>query len=536
MDFNKICISCMKEGMTAQGVCSLCGFNARSYQPKPYTLPPFSILHGNYLVGKVLGEGGFGITYIGYDLTLNFTCAVKEFFVRQSMMRDSRSSSNVRRETSGEGQEAILQASYAKFLQEARTLVRLNKLSNIVKVYTCFEENGTAYFVMDYLGGPTLRQFIAREGGKISWNRAAGILAPAMQALQKLHEKDILHRDISPDNLMFDEEGEIYVLDFGGARQEFTSRPGVTSAISYMKRGYSPLEQVRTDEKQGAWTDVYAMAATFHFCLTGQAPVSSTERALGTNLVSPASLGAQLTRTQEKILEKGLALRAEDRYQTMGEFLDAVEQGRTDTQKPGSHQGGNGTGNSSGDGGGRKKTPLLLGLAAAVIIIAAVILIIALNKDRHDPEKKDQPETVKQETEIQKETAADAQQAQTQAPETQAPETQASETQASGTQSQGGTEHAEQKKDTYTVTVNGGSGSGEYKPGDRVTIKAETDDPDLAFTEWIVEEGMALPNSLTDEETYFFMAECDAVLTAHFESKAASQNGQNVWTIQEVKE
>ena len=324
MDFNRICINCMKEKGEGETVCLNCGFNPREYKTRSYTLPPFTILHGNYLIGRVLGAGGFGITYLGMDMQLERMVAIKEFYIRNQMNRDATTTSVVTVNTETEDEERAFHTNYNKFIEEARTLAKLDKLKGIVKVYSCFEENNTAYIIMEYLEGSTLKSFV-EHNGTLSWNDTVRILSPVMRSLQELHDQGILHRDISPDNLMFNEEGDVRLLDFGGAKQEYSNENRRQSSVFYMKSGYSPIEQISAEGVQGPWTDVYAMAATFYFCLCGHAPVDVTNRISNGDTKTLRGEGARVTERQEAIIMHGLAVRVHDRYPSMQAMLKDLD-------------------------------------------------------------------------------------------------------------------------------------------------------------------------------------------------------------------
>ena len=185
-------------------------------------------------------------------------------------------------------------------------------MPGIVRVHDFFEENGTAYIVMEYLPGQTLKEYVRSHGGKLSWDETIQTLTPVMKSLQELHSKGIIHRDISPDNLMFKKPGDIRLLDFGGAKQQIHDQDHQHSSVILSKKGYSPIEQISTEGKQGPWTDVYALAATIYYCLCGKPPLDAIERMAGTGFTSPRAAGADISAQKEKVLMKGLALKASD--------------------------------------------------------------------------------------------------------------------------------------------------------------------------------------------------------------------------------
>ena len=311
MDFANICISCMKSKKSGQSVCPHCGFDERTYTAPSYALPPYTILNGKFLVGRVLGMGGFGITYVAMDLTLEHRVAIKEYFIRNVMYRNAT-------------------ISCEKFENEAKTLASLSDLPGIVRILEFFTEYNTAYIVMEYLSGETLKEYVKEKGGKLSLEETREKLNPVMTSLQYVHERNIIHRDISPDNMkVLDEgpmKGHVKLFDFGGAGREVRSEEDPRSAIVLKKEGYTPIEQIAGSSNQGAWTDVYAMAATIYYCICGQAPLSVSARVADpSDFKRPSQLGIPMTKKVEEVLLKGMTIQSGDRYLTMKEFQDALE-------------------------------------------------------------------------------------------------------------------------------------------------------------------------------------------------------------------
>ena len=282
MDFKNICINCMKEKAEGESVCQHCGFDSQTYVIPQYVLPPYTILNGKYLLGKVLGMGGFGITYMALDLMLEHPVAIKEYFIQNIMYRNVTESSHVTIACSDIPKEKIYKISREKFENEAKTLASLSDLPGIVRVLDFFTEFNTAYIVMEYLSGMTLKEYVKEQGGKLSVKETREKLNPIMTSLQYVHDRNIIHRDISPDNMKVLDKGiasgTVKLFDFGGAGQEIRSEDDPKSAIVLKKDGYTPIEQIAGASNQGAWTDVYAMAATIYFCICGQPPLSANAR------------------------------------------------------------------------------------------------------------------------------------------------------------------------------------------------------------------------------------------------------------------
>lgn len=332
MDIEKLCLGCMKE-LKQPGICPRCGYNSAAAKAEGHYLRPYTILNGKYLVGRVLGEGGFGITYIGYDLNLEMPVAVKEFYPNGFVTRESGVTSLVS-VYQGANMEAI-QKWKNNFIKEARTLAKCAHLSGIVGVKDFFEENGTAYIVMEYLEGMTLKAYVKSCGGRVDAGQLLKCLEPVMASLAKVHEYGLIHRDISPDNIMLLEGGSMKLLDFGAARDYAA---GDERSLSVMlKPGYAPEEQYRTKGKQGPWSDVYAFCATIYKCITGMTPPESMERMRQDDLKRPSALGISLSPQTEAAILKGMAVYAENRYQSMPELMTALFAGnreRTTASSP----------------------------------------------------------------------------------------------------------------------------------------------------------------------------------------------------------
>ncbi len=310
------CPNCMANTGYAYDVCPVCG-GSMNVVNEPHQLPVNSILNGRYIIGRTLGAGGFGITYVGYDLKLNSKVAIKEYYMSGGVSR-TRSLTVVPTDKTN---EAPFNKGKERFLDEAKVLAQFIDEPNIVNVRDYFEENGTAYIVMEFLDGEDLTHY-ARKHGRLSFDEVLALLEPAMMALDKVHKKGLIHRDISPSNLMLLKDGRVKVLDFGTARTQ--SVLGEKSLSIMLKPGYAPEEQYRTHGQQGPWTDVYAMSATFYRLLTGKTPPTSTDRMFEDRIELPSALGVKITPQQEAALMRGLAVRSTDRIQSMEELAKCL--------------------------------------------------------------------------------------------------------------------------------------------------------------------------------------------------------------------
>ena len=305
-------------GATHATPCQECGWQLGQDNPPP-ALALGRVLDGRYRIGRVLGQGGFGITYLAWDDNLQLRLAIKEYLPRDSVTRapDGVSLSVY----SGQAGE---QFAYGLdgFLAEARALARFDQHPGIVTVKNFFRAHGTGYCVMDYVEGITLRQYLEQQpGGRMSVDAALKLLTPVMDALRAVHQAGLIHRDIAPDNIYITQDGRIRLLDFGAAR--FAAGEHSKSLSVILKPGYAPEEQYRAKGKQGPWTDVYGLAGTFYRAITGQVPPESLDRLDNDDLVPPSRLGIPIKPEQEAILLKALAIKADQRYQDIADLQQA---------------------------------------------------------------------------------------------------------------------------------------------------------------------------------------------------------------------
>lgn len=310
---SRMCFNCMK--MTEDGeFCVFCGKKLKT-APAHHLLPG-TVLNGKYTIGYALGEGGFGVTYIGLDNSLQIKVAIKEFFPKGIVGRNSTITPDVSCLNTGES-DKLFATEKAKVINEARILAKFSKELGIVNVREYFEANNTAYIVMEYLEGETLEEYLAHSG-PISVDEAYTLLHPVMKVLGQLHNEGVVHRDISPDNLMFDGE-QIKLLDFGAAREVLYSTSKSFSVI--LKHGYAPEEQYRRKGHQGAWTDIYSLCATMYYCITNVIPDTSLDRMHEDELKRPSDLGVPISEQQEDALMRGLSVLPEDRLHSVADFI-----------------------------------------------------------------------------------------------------------------------------------------------------------------------------------------------------------------------
>lgn len=320
MEFKR-CMGCMSE-YEGDAPCPYCGFDAGTYEAAFYQLMPGTVLNGKYVLGKILGEGGFGISYVGWDLNLEHKVAIKEYYPMHLVTRQTKISPTITVLT-GTSLE-FYQKGLGKFVDEARTLAKFSGLPGIVLVRDYFQENGTAYIIMEFAEGDTLKTVLERAGGCLPVESVLRIMRPVIESLGEIHKKGLIHRDISPDNLMVDLKGRVKLLDFGAARNYISEKEKSLSII--LKPGYAPEEQYRSRGEQGPWTDIYALCATIYRAVTGVLPPESLDRVNGEKLKLPSSLGVMISRQQEKALMKGLELYKKNRFATMEELKCALYQ------------------------------------------------------------------------------------------------------------------------------------------------------------------------------------------------------------------
>ena len=331
MELNK-CFGCMEE---IQGYpCPHCGFDPRSAGGIEYALPMGTILAGKYLVGRVLGQGGFGITYVGWDIALERKVAIKEYYPSGQVSRNP-GSRGLTWYTSVQSQQAK-QNGTQMFLKEARKMSKADDIPNVVRVRDLFQENETAYIVMDFVEGETLKARLEKTG-PLPWEQAKGIFLPAIQAMEQVHQAGLVHRDISPDNLMLTPDGKVKILDLGAAKD--LSVNNGASSMQVAKGGFSPFEQYTQRGSSGPWTDVYAMAATVYYTLTGKLPPVATDRVVE-DTISWDEPGLKVLSAQAlEALQKAMVISAKNRMQSMEElekglYSTAVEPAPTPAPQP----------------------------------------------------------------------------------------------------------------------------------------------------------------------------------------------------------
>ena len=283
-------------------------------------------LIGRYTIEGVLGQGGFGITYLGIDELHEKKVAIKEFFPQGIVTRNIEYQDNVT--VTFVGEKDNYEKGKNRFLKEARTMAKFSKDEGIVKALDFFEINNTAYIVMEYLEGITLKQYL-RENQRIAPEDLIELLVPLIESLDEIHSQGMIHRDISPDNIMVLPDGRIKLMDFGAAR-DYTEF-GEKSLSIVLKPGYAPPEQYQTHGIQGPWTDIYALCATMYKCITGENPPDAIERVMDDSLKKISEFGIVIPPQEEAAIIKGMSVSAKDRYQDIKDFCEDLYGGYEET-------------------------------------------------------------------------------------------------------------------------------------------------------------------------------------------------------------
>lgn len=331
IDINRLCMGCMRKLEKKETICSYCGYDNRIQDERSEKcLALNTILNGRYLIGRVLGEGGFGITYLAMDLVEEIRVAIKEYFPVGLASRDLRRTEDTELNIMS-GQAGLhYKEGLNNFIQEGQILAGFEILPGIVDARDFFLENNTAYLVMEYVEGQSLKEHMnqRRQENQIGmdYRTALTLLEPVVESLIAIHNKNLIHRDISPDNIIIGSDGQVKVIDFGAARAQMGNE--LSSLTVMVKHGYAPEEQYRAHGKQGAWTDIYALCATMYHMISGILPEDGVERLYQDRVVPLDKLELEVPVPEEisDVIAKGMAVRAEARYQSMEELHLALKE------------------------------------------------------------------------------------------------------------------------------------------------------------------------------------------------------------------
>ena len=352
------CMNCMKEYEEGQAKCPRCGY-VRGTRPREiYHLYPEMELADRYIIGTVVGFGGFGVLYRAWDRKLEHMVAIKEYYPAGMVTRIP-------------GQKEVIlytgkkhdeyKNGLTRFLDEARNTARFSSNPNIVNVFDFFEENGTAYMVMEFLEGVSLKEYISRAGGRLPWQQAVEIGLRIIDALKDVHGAKILHRDLSPDNVFMCDDGKIKLLDLGAAR--FTGLDDEKTRTIVLKMGFAPPEQYRSKSQQGPYTDIYALGATLYRAITGQTPDESVNRQDSINhnegdTLKPMSQFVEgIPGYLDNAVLRAMALEPTLRFQNVQQMADALQNKKSYADLAREIR--------------RRKRRRAVGIAASLVILAA---------------------------------------------------------------------------------------------------------------------------------------------------------------------
>ncbi len=298
-------------------VCPYCGYVEGEELSEPYQLKPGTVLQNRYIVGVVLGTGGFGITYKAYDKNMGTVVAIKEFYP-EGLVNRSPSSCKVGI-FQGE-QEKEFYKQKEKFILEAKNMARFSNEEDIVNVMDFFQANHSVYVVMEYIKGRLLKDVLRTE--LLDKEQSNGYMLAILKAVKKIHDAGILHRDISPDNIFLTGKDSVKIFDFGTAK--FPDEPEDLQEIPVVKSGYTPPEQYASTREQGPFTDVYSVGAVFYEMLAGEKPMEAPDRKISDKLKEPSYYNPQAEERLDNVILKAMALNPKLRFQTIDAFMDAI--------------------------------------------------------------------------------------------------------------------------------------------------------------------------------------------------------------------
>ena len=312
------CLGCMREFGDGVGVCPYCGYVVGTEAAARNHLAPGTVLQGRYTLGRALGQGGFGITYIAWDQKLERAVAIKEYMPNAFA---SRMTGQKEVACFTEDAQRQFRQGLEKTRKESRALTQFGTLESVVKVYDCIEENNTAYIIMELLRGRTVKD-ILQERGKLTFAETMRIMTPVLQTLDAMHGAKMIHRDVAPDNIFVCEDGKIKLLDFGAARVVTGADDKTLSVV--LKAGYAPIEQYSSKLRQGPYTDVYAACATMYKMLTGETPPDSLSREVDGDALNGLR-SSDAPPAAQNVLLQGMAQNAAARIQSAGELLSRLQ-------------------------------------------------------------------------------------------------------------------------------------------------------------------------------------------------------------------
>ncbi len=354
------CYKCFKDYDRKYEICPHCGHIPNTVKREANHLSPGTVLNERYYLGEVCGFGGFGITYRAWDLKLETVVAIKEYFPNGLVNRIPGTENLVM--FSG---NKLKEYNYglARFIEEARTVAKFSSHNNIVNVFEYFEANRTAYIVMEFLDGIALDKFLRQEGQeKLDVDTAIDITLNICNALKAIHKENIVHRDVSPDNIYLCMNGAIKLFDFGASR---FSKEDTQLMTIIVKPGYAPTEQYESTSPQGAWTDVYALGATLYHMVTGIKPIESTNRKTKDDLLEPDQIDQCIPKYVNDAIMRAMAIEPHMRFQTIDEFEAVLKKDKPVVSLAQERK--------------RRRNKLRMGITAAGLAVAVGLIVFSVN-------------------------------------------------------------------------------------------------------------------------------------------------------------
>ncbi len=357
------CGGCFKEYDDEFGICPECGHYEGKPAKEPYQLYPGIMLANRYIIGNVLGFGGFGVTYKAWDKKLDSVVCIKEYYPSGIVNRNPGTSNLIL--FSGVKKKEF-EYGLVRFIDEARNMTKFNAHKNIVNVYEYFEENNTAYIVMEFLDGCTLSEYMDNNpDGKIPLDRSIDIIKHVGNALKDIHEAGIIHRDVSPDNVFMCKDGTIKLIDFGAAR--FSAEEAKNFTI-ILKPGFAPPEQYEQISDQGPKTDIYALGATLYYMVTGVKPDESTNRKIKDIVEEPNALTPEIPQYVNDTIMKAMAIEPHLRFESVDEFEKSLNAEIKVTSLKKEKR--------------TKKTKRLIGILLLLIVLSSAATVFGLNVEK----------------------------------------------------------------------------------------------------------------------------------------------------------
>lgn len=313
----ELCYGCF-EKKNNPGPCLKCGYDAATHKEKfPYALKPGTVLNGQYIIGRVVDIDTAGIIYAAREVQSGQRLEIKEFMNTDLALR----------ETSGQivpldGRQELFEESRAEFIKEAKTVAGFGRMENVIHVQDVFEANGTACFAMEHVDGCCLTEYVRVMGGKLTEASAKRILLPIMDAMDKLHGAGLIHTNISPYSIIVGADGISRLTAFGDAVRRMGEK--LPCYGNLLISPFAAVEIYSMRSGKGPFSDVYSMAATFYYAVTGIKPPNAIDRLMSDELIMPAALDVKLSFSARQTLLKGLELRAGKRCQTMAELAETL--------------------------------------------------------------------------------------------------------------------------------------------------------------------------------------------------------------------